>query len=127
MSPAADLLLLVEDHDLNLELMKLVLEAENFDVRIARSAQEALDLLSSLRPSVLVTDVQLPGMSGLELVRRLRQDSQFAAVRIVVVTSYAMESDRESALRAGCDGYFSKPIDTRTFGAAVRSLAARAG
>lgn len=122
MALTPDAVLIVEDHELNLELMTILLEAEGFCVSHARTAFEAWDRLPALRPAILATDVQLPGMSGLELVERVREDHQFRDIGVVVVTSYAMDSDREAALRAGCSLYLAKPIDTRTFGPTVRAL-----
>jgi CheY-like chemotaxis protein len=72
-------------------------------------------LLPDLQPDLILMDVQLPGMDGLELARRIKADPLHKNARIVALTAYAMKGDEEKALAAGCDGYLSKPIDTRTF------------
>jgi CheY-like chemotaxis protein len=111
--------LVVDDNSINQELLSFVLEAEGCEVRTACCAEEALDLYQQFTPDVLILDVQLPGMSGLDLTRRLRSHPVESQTCIVIVTSYAMERDRERAFAAGCDGYITKPIDTRTFAAEV--------
>jgi CheY-like chemotaxis protein len=114
--------LIVDDHELNVKLMRSVLRLEGFEVRTASSADDALRSLDECVPDLVVMDVQLPGRDGLTLTRELRADERFRSLRIVAVTSYAMADDRERAMRAGCDAYFSKPIDTRTFGPALHEL-----
>jgi CheY-like chemotaxis protein len=111
--------LIVDDHQVNQELLSFVLEEEGFEVRTVPCAEEALTLANQFQPDVLILDVQLPGMSGLDLTRQLRKQPAHQQVCIVIVTSYAMECDRERAFEAGCDGYITKPIDTRTFAAEV--------
>jgi len=111
--------LVVDDHAVNRELLSFVLEEGGFEVRTARSAEEALQVSAQCQPDVLVLDVQLPGMSGLDFTRQLRSRPAQQQACIVIVTSYAMDSDREQAFAAGCDGYLTKPIDTRTFVAEV--------
>ena len=106
---------IVDDHPVNLELAKVLLVLEGYEVHTAADAESALLLLPDLRPDLILMDVQLPGMDGLELARRLRADPLHKNTRIVALTAYAMKGDEEKALAAGCDGYMSKPIDTRTF------------
>ena len=113
-------ILIVDDNPDNLELTKVLLECEGFEVRTAEDAPQALNALATHRPQLILMDVQLPGMDGLELTRRLRADRAFEDVIIVALTAYAMKGDEENARAAGCDGYISKPIDTRTFPQAVR-------
>jgi len=108
-------ILIVDDHPVNLELVKVLLALEGYDVHTAGDAESALLLLPELRPDLILMDVQLPGMDGLELARRLKADPVHKNARIVALTAYAMKGDEERALAAGCDGYLSKPIDTRTF------------
>src|SRR5206468_2199361 len=107
--------LVVDDNLVNQELLSFVLEAEGFEVRTATCAEAALALYQRFTPDLLILDVQLPGISGLDLTRQLRSRPIESQTCIVVVTSYARECDRERAFAAGCDGYISKPIDTRTF------------
>lgn len=112
MSPKS--ILIVDDHPVNLELAKVLLVLEGYEVHTAQDAESAMRLLTHLQPDLILMDVQLPGMDGLELARTLksRADRRW---RIVALTAYAMKGDEDKALAAGCDGYLSKPIDTRTF------------
>jgi two-component system, cell cycle response regulator DivK len=106
---------IIDDHPVNLELAKVLLVLEGYEVHTAGDAESALLLLPDVRPDLILMDVQLPGMDGLELARRLKADPLHKNARIVALTAYAMKGDEEKALAAGCDGYLSKPIDTRTF------------
>lgn len=113
-------ILIVDDNIDNLDLTQIVLEGEGFEVRVAENAEQALDILASFRPHLILMDIQLPGMDGLELTRRLRLDPALRDVIIVALSAYAMKGDEDNARTAGCDGYVTKPINTRTFGDAVR-------
>jgi two-component system cell cycle response regulator len=116
--------LIVEDNEVNLKLFRILLEKGGFDLRIATNAEEALAVLAEFSPRLILMDVQLPGMDGLELTRRLKADSRYRHIVIVALTSYAMKSDEQRARDAGCDGHIAKPIDTRTFLNAVRQAIA---
>ena len=116
----SNLILLVEDNEANQMLASAVLELEGFEVHVAGSAVEALDQITEGMPDLILMDVQLPGQDGLSLTRQLKNDPATAAIPIVALTAHAMSGDRATALGAGCAGYISKPIDTRTFGAQVR-------
>lgn len=107
--------LIVDDNAINRELLSFILEAADFQVQSTDHAETALEFANNFQPDLLIFDVQLPGMSGLELTRRFRTRPEGKRSCIISVTSYAMESDRELAFAAGCDGYITKPIDTRTF------------
>jgi CheY-like chemotaxis protein len=113
-------ILVVDDNIDNLTLTQVLLEGEGFEVRLAEDAETALQALQNCRPCLILMDIQLPGMDGLELTRRLRQDSSLRDVIIVALSAYAMKSDEDNARAVGCDGYISKPIDTRTFARTVR-------
>ena len=117
-----ELVLVVDDNKDNRDLTQILLECEGFEVKMAEDAAEALHILGSARPKLILMDVQLPGMDGLELTRRLRRDPSQEGVIIVALSAYAMAADKEKARAAGCDGYVTKPIDTRTFGSTVRSV-----
>jgi two-component system cell cycle response regulator DivK len=108
-------ILVVDDNADNRDLTQILLEGEGFEVRLAEDAGQALGMLGSYRPNLILMDVQLPGMDGLELTRRLRQDPGLQGVIIVALSAYAMAAERENARAAGCDGYITKPINTRTF------------
>ena len=107
--------LIVDDNAINRELLSFILEAADFRVQSTDQAETALEFANQFQPDLLIFDVQLPGMSGLELTRRFRSRAEGKRPCIISVTSYAMDSDRERAFAAGCDGYITKPIDTRTF------------
>ena len=112
-------ILIVDDNTQNLKLARVVLANEGFDVYTASNAEDALQLLRTVTPRLILMDIQLPGMDGLELTRRLKADPATRAVRIIALTAYAMKGDDEKALEAGCDDYVTKPIDTRTLPATI--------
>lgn len=120
MTPA--LALVIDDDALNLELTLFVLEAGGFDVRGVHDAECGLRALHEIRPDVVLVDLQLRGMSGLEFITRANQPSLHGKTCIVVVSAYAMDSDRDAAFAAGCRGFISKPIDTRSFARQVQEL-----
>jgi CheY-like chemotaxis protein len=119
------LVLVVEDNEVNQLLTASVLEREGFAVDLASTSTEAMDLLRVRTPDIILMDVQLPGMDGLALTRKLKADPATAGITIVAVTAHAMAGDREQTLAAGCAGYISKPIDTRSFGRQVREFLGR--
>ena len=112
-------ILIVDDNPVNLKLVRVVLTVEGYDVRTATDAEEALAVLGTFRPRLILMDLQLPGMDGLELTKRLKAGAAMKDTLIVAVTAYAMKGDEEKALAIGCDGYLAKPIDTRTLPAVV--------
>jgi CheY-like chemotaxis protein len=117
--------LVVEDNEVNQLLTASVLEREGFAVDLVRTSTEAMDLIRARTPDIILMDVQLPGMDGLAFTRKLKADPATAGITIVAVTAHAMAGDREQTLAAGCAGYISKPIDTRTFGHQVREFLGR--
>lgn len=117
--------LIVDDNPDNLLLTSILLESEGFEVATAEDGERALGLLESLRPRMILMDVQMPIMDGLEVTRRLRMNPEFETVTIIALTAYAMTGDQEKALAAGCDGYITKPVDTRTFSKQVREYLER--
>jgi CheY-like chemotaxis protein len=116
------LILVVDDNEAGQFLARAVLEASGFLVDTAGSSPEVLERLAARPPDMILMDVQLPGQDGLALTRQLKADPSTAAIPIVALTAHAMPGDRELALAAGCIGYISKPIDTRTLGDRIRSL-----
>lgn len=114
------LILVVEDNEANQMLTRAVLELEGHEVCVAASAEEALAQIRGRVPQLVLMDVQLPGRDGLSLTRALKADPLTSSIPVVALTAHAMNGDREQALHAGCAGYIAKPIDTRTFGEAVR-------
>jgi CheY-like chemotaxis protein len=121
----SEAILAVDDNAANLRLIVYLLRAAGYDVHTATTAEEALEVLDRVRPRAILLDVELPGMDGLTVARRLRADPQWQALTIVAVTAQAMRGDREAALAAGCDAYLSKPIDTRTFAQTIAELLGR--
>ncbi len=120
---AGDPILIIDDNATNLKLARVLLTAEGYSVRTATDAEEALEILKDFRPRLILMDIQLPGMDGLVLTRRLKADPAMQDITIIALTAYAMKGDDERALAAGCSGYISKPIDTRRFaGEIVRYL-----
>jgi CheY-like chemotaxis protein len=115
-------ILVVDDNATNLKLASEVLELEGFEVLRAGDADEALALLRRDLPSLILMDIALPGMDGLELTRCLRADPALRSVPIVALSAFAMKGDEEKAIASGCDGYITKPINTRTFPAQVRAF-----
>ncbi len=111
--------LVVDDNLINNELVRFVLEAGGFQVDVAVDAAQALELLAVQPPDLVLMDIQMPGMSGLELTRRLKADSATRRIPVVAFTAYAMKGDEARLRDAGCDGYISKPIDVATFAQSV--------
>lgn len=118
-------ILIVDDNSINLKLVRVLLQGEGYEVRTATDAEEALEVLADFQPRLIIMDLQLPGMDGLELTRRLRQDHALRDCVVLAVTAYAMKGDEQKALDAGCDGYVPKPIDTRTLPGLVAEHLAR--
>ena len=115
----AESILVVDDNLDNRDLTRILLECEGYEVRLAEDAAQALGMFETYRPNLILMDVQLPGMDGLELTRRLRQKPALHDVIIVALSAYAMVAEKANALAAGCDGYITKPINTRTFASTV--------
>ena len=115
-------ILVVDDNPQNLKLVRVLLTIEGYDVRTAVDAEDALQVLGEFTPRVILMDLQLPGMDGLELTRQLKADPRYQGIRIVALTAYAMKGDRDKAEAAGCDGYVTKPVDSE---ALQKALAAQ--
>jgi two-component system, cell cycle response regulator DivK len=120
----AEAVLIVDDNPANLKLARVLLEGEGYEVRTAADGQEALAAVSSFRPRLILMDLQLPGLDGLEVTRRLKSDPRTREILVVALTAYAMKGDEEKALQAGCDGYVPKPIDTRSLPAVIARILA---
>lgn len=108
---AGESILIVDDNPQNLKLARVLLAGEGYAVKTAVDAEEALRVLETFTPELILMDVQLPGMDGLTLTRLLKSDAAHAETVIVALTAYAMKGDEERVLAAGCDGYIAKPID----------------
>jgi two-component system cell cycle response regulator len=118
-------ILIVDDNPTNVRLLQLVLRSEGWSMRVAYDATEAMFALRERLPRLILMDLQLPGVDGLSLTLALKADERYRAIPIVAVTSYAMKGDEERAREAGCDGYVTKPIDTRTLPALIRGFLER--
>ena len=117
---AGESILIVDDNAANLKLARVLLAVDGFELRTAASAEEALTLLESFTPRLILMDLQLPGIDGLELTRRLKADPARRGIIVLALTAYAMKGDDEKAFAAGCDGYITKPIDPDAFSAIVK-------
>jgi CheY-like chemotaxis protein len=123
---AGEPILIVDDNPQNLKLVRVLLVGEGYDVRTAVDAEEALRVLASFEPRLILMDLQLPGMDGLALTRQLKSDPRRRHIVIVALTAYAMKGDEAKALAAGCDGYITKPIDVEAFPERMREYLAQA-
>jgi CheY-like chemotaxis protein len=106
-------ILIVDDNPMNLKLACVVMTSEGYVVETASNANETLAKVRSFRPLLILMDIQLPGMDGLELTRWIKADPASRNVVILALTAYAVKGDEERVRAAGCDGYIAKPIDTR--------------
>jgi len=112
-------ILVIEDNEQNLYLITFILEKNGYLVVQARDGREGIELARQVKPTLILLDIQLPGMDGYAVARELQSTPAVADVPIVAVTSYAMAGDRERVLAAGCTGYIEKPINPDTFVAEV--------
>jgi two-component system, cell cycle response regulator DivK len=107
----AETILVVEDNEKNMKLFRDVLGATGYDVLEAASGERAVELASTHLPALVLMDVQLPGIDGVEALARLRRDDRTASLPVLALTAQAMQGDRERFLAAGFDGYLAKPVD----------------
>jgi CheY-like chemotaxis protein len=119
---SSPLILVVDDNEAGQLLVSSVLQLEGFRVDLAGSSVEVLERVDARQPDLILMDVQLPGQDGLALTRQLKADRATAAIPIIALTAHAMAGDQELALAAGCIGYITKPINTRTLGDQVRDF-----
>jgi two-component system cell cycle response regulator DivK len=110
---AGEPILVVDDNPANAALLAFLLQKHGYEVRTAAEANEALSILEVFVPRLIMMDIQLPGMDGLALTRMLKADLKTRSIVVIALTAYAMKGDDDRARAAGCDGYVSKPIDTR--------------
>jgi two-component system, cell cycle response regulator DivK len=119
----APLVLIVEDNELNMKLFRDLLAAYGYATIETRSGMEALDLARQHRPCLILMDIQLPEVSGLEVTKWLKDDDDLAAIPVVAVTAFAMKGDEQRIRQGGCEAYISKPIAIQSFIATVRKFA----
>ena len=119
---AGELILIVEDNEKNRKLERDVLQFHGYRTVEAETGEDGVRLARESLPALVLMDIQLPGISGIEALRRLRADSETQGIAVMAVTASAMTQDRQAILAAGFDGYLSKPISLKEFVAAVRAL-----
>lgn len=114
-------ILVVEDNALNMKLVRSLLKLGKYEVLESEDGEKGLKMMREYRPDMVLMDIQLPGISGLEVTSLMRQDPVLREIPVVALTSYAMEGDKQRAIDAGCNGYVTKPIDTRSFLETIRN------
>ena len=118
-------ILIVEDNPLNMRLIEMVLGVKNYTLLKATSGEEAVDVAIRERPNLIIMDINLPGITGFEVSKKLRKNPVFNHTPIIAITAYAMKGDKERIIEAGCDAYLSKPIDTRELPGKVTEMLLR--
>ena len=114
-------ILIIDDNALNLELITYLLTMHQYDVHTAASSNEAIKTLKTFQPLIILTDLQLPDIDGIELIQKLKADEKYKHIPIIAITARAMKGDKEKALAVGCDEYITKPIDVKTLPGIVGS------
>ncbi len=107
--------LIVEDNELNMKLFNDLLEAKGYEVIQTRNGLQALDLAKLHRPDLILMDIQLPEVSGLEVTKWIKEDETISTIPVIAVTAFAMKGDEERIRQGGCEAYISKPISVATF------------
>ena len=111
----AKTVLIVEDNELNMKLFRDLLEAHGYQTTGTSNGFEALNLVRKMRPDLILMDIQLPQVSGLEVTRWIKDDPELRAIPVVAVTAFAMKGDEERIRDGGCEAYIAKPISVATF------------
>jgi len=120
-------ILVIEDNPLNMELTADILKAAGYAVLQAENAERGIAMARAEQPALILMDVRLPGMDGLSATEILKGETETQRIPVVALTAHAMKGDEEKALAAGCVGYITKPINTRTLPDEVASLIQRTG
>jgi CheY-like chemotaxis protein len=115
-------ILIIDDNDLNRKLFRAILESNDIEVLEAENAENGIELIRQQRLDLILMDIQLPGMDGLEATRIIRRDTDLAAIPIIALTGNAMYGDDQIAFDAGCNGYITKPINLSSFMRTVKSF-----
>lgn len=115
--------LIVEDNELNMKLFNDLLEANGYTTLQSRNGVAAVDLARKHRPNLILMDIQLPEVSGLEVTAWLKQDEELKHIPVIAITAFAMKGDEEKIRARGCEAYLSKPISVRTFLETVKNYA----
>jgi two-component system cell cycle response regulator DivK len=119
------LILIVEDNDKNLKLVRDVLQVKGFSTIEAGTAEDGIKLAAERKPDLILMDIHLPGINGIEALKVLRADAATAKIPVIAVTASVMQQDRKLITEAGFDGYVGKPINLKEFLDAVRDILAR--
>jgi len=114
------LVLIVEDNDLNMKLFRDLIEAQGYRTLHTRDGMEVLKIAREHKPNLIVMDIQLPEISGLEVTRWLKDDAELKAIPVLAVTAFAMKGDEEKIRAGGCEDYLSKPISVSKFIATIK-------
>jgi len=108
-------ILVIEDNFLNMKLIRHILINAGYTVLEATNAEDGIRIANESHPNLILMDIQLPGMNGLEATQNIKKDESLKDIFVVALTSYAMDSDEENAFACGCDGFITKPIDKIAF------------
>jgi|SRR5258706_8231444 two-component system, cell cycle response regulator DivK len=122
---AGELILVVEDNEKNRKLVRDVLTFKGYTIVEAETGEEGVRLAKERSPKLVLMDIQLPGINGIDALRQLRADDATRAIPVIAVTASAMDRDRQTIMAAGFDGYQSKPLNVKEFMAAVEAILAR--
>ncbi|WP_041793594.1 response regulator [Pararhodospirillum photometricum] len=120
-------ILIVEDNDLNMKLFNDLLQANGYETLQAKDGRNVLDLVREHRPDLILMDIQLPEVSGLEITRMLKEDPALRPIPVIAVTAFAMKGDEEKIREGGCEGYIAKPISVASFLQTVARFLGAAG
>jgi two-component system cell cycle response regulator DivK len=115
-------ILIVEDNELNMKLFNDLLETSGYETRQTREGLKAISIAKKFLPDLILMDIQLPEVSGLEVVKWIKDDDNLSDIPIVAITAFAMKGDQERILDGGCEAYLSKPISISTFLDTIGSL-----
>lgn len=118
--------MIIEDNELNMKLFRDLVELSGYDVVELRSGSHAMEVALAEKPSLLVLDIQLPEISGIEIIKYFKANEQLKSIPIIAVTAFAMAKDEESIKAAGCEYYMSKPINIANFQSVLKSYLANA-
>ena len=114
--------LIIDDNELNLKLCKILLTLGKYKVLEAVNAEQGIEMARDRCPDLIIMDIHLPGIDGFTATRIIKENPDLKEIPIIALTSYAMQEDEKKATEAGCDGYMTKPIDTRSFLDTIKQL-----
>ncbi len=107
--------MIVEDNPINMQLFSDILEASGYEVIQVTESTKAVEEIISIKPDIVLTDIQMPVISGLELTKMIKSNNDIKNIPVIAITAFAMKGDEEKILEAGCDGYIAKPISIKPF------------